>query len=242
MSLFKSKPMRLSITTASVLLLMSFVFSNKVSISAHDISAQNDIVPATIEPLFTEAEHDFVQEGEASWYGEEFHNRPTASGETFDMNGFTAAHKTLPFGSLVVVTNKVTGKSVLVKINDRGPFVRKRIIDLSKKAAVSLGGSLFKIQIEAYTPGSFSTSQDDGNVLVFTDKSEAVTVKNSATRDIETHANFGVAMARLAQLAKANEQKRYSLKPMWQENGDKDVVRYVITSVETTQPTLPVLF
>jgi rare lipoprotein A (peptidoglycan hydrolase) len=81
MILFKSKSMRLSVSIASVLLLMSFVFSNKVSITAHDISAQKEIVPTKPEPLFTDAEHDFVQVGEASWYGAEFHNRPTASGE-----------------------------------------------------------------------------------------------------------------------------------------------------------------
>ncbi len=242
MILFKSKSMRLSVSIASVLLLMSFVFSNKVSITAHDISAQQEIVPTKPEPLFTDAEHDFVQVGEASWYGAEFHNRPTASGEMFDMNGLTAAHKTLPFGSLVVVTNNVTGNSVLVKINDRGPFVRKRIIDLSQKAASILGGSLFKIQIEAYTPGSFASTDENDKVLVFSDKSEALLVNNSSTRDIETHANFGVAMARLSQLSKANEHKKYSLKPMWQDNGSRDVVRYVITTIETSQPTLPELF
>lgn len=242
MSLFKSKSMRLSVSIASVLLLMSFVFSNKVSISAHDISTHNDIVPTRTEPLFTDAEHDFIQQGEASWYGAEFHNRTTASGEIFDMNGLTAAHKTLPFGSLVVVTNSVTGNSVLVKINDRGPFVRKRIIDLSQKAASILGGSLYKIQIEAYTPGSFATADEDGKVLVFSDKSEALIVKNSSTRDVETHANFGTAMSRLTQLSKANEHKKYSLKPMWQENASRDVIRYVITTIETSQPTLPDLF
>jgi rare lipoprotein A len=77
--------------------------------------------------------------GVASYYGRRFHGRPTASGERFDMNGLTAAHRTLPFGSKVRVTNPRTGKSVVVRINDRGPFARKRTIDLSRAAAEEIG-------------------------------------------------------------------------------------------------------
>lgn len=78
-------------------------------------------------------------QGMASWYGQQFHGRPTASGEPFDMNGFTAAHKTLPFGTRVRVTHQETKKSVVVRITDRGPFVRGRVIDLSYGAAKDLG-------------------------------------------------------------------------------------------------------
>ena len=74
-------------------------------------------------------------EGKASWYGPGLNGNKTANGETFDMYGMTAAHKKLPFGSIVVVTNRENGKSVVVRINDRGPFVRGRIIDLSYGAA-----------------------------------------------------------------------------------------------------------
>ncbi len=81
----------------------------------------------------------YREEGYASWYGEEFHGRPTASGELFDMYKFTAAHRSLPFGTLVLVKNKKNGKKVVVRINDRGPFVEGRIIDLSYAAAKSLG-------------------------------------------------------------------------------------------------------
>lgn len=77
----------------------------------------------------------FVEEGRASWYGGKFHGRKTASGETYNMYGMTAAHKTLPLGTMVRVTNKQNGKSVVVRINDRGPFVHGRIIDLSYTAA-----------------------------------------------------------------------------------------------------------
>lgn len=81
----------------------------------------------------------FVQQGTASWYGPDFHGKLTSNGEVYNMNSLTAAHKTLPFGSVVRVTHQVTGKSVVVRINDRGPFVNDRVIDLSYDAAEELG-------------------------------------------------------------------------------------------------------
>lgn len=79
--------------------------------------------------------------GIASWYGGRFHGRKTASGEAFDMEALTAAHPKLPFGSWVRVHNPVNGLSVDVRINDRGPFIKRRIIDLSRAAARALGVS-----------------------------------------------------------------------------------------------------
>jgi rare lipoprotein A len=76
--------------------------------------------------------------GKASYYAEKFHGRKTANGETFDMNALTAAHRSLPFGTICRVTNLSNQKTVNVKINDRGPFIEGRIIDLSKGAARSL--------------------------------------------------------------------------------------------------------
>lgn len=81
----------------------------------------------------------FLAEGAASYYGKRFHGRKTASGERFDMHQFTAAHKKLPFGSRVRVTNLHNNRSVVVTINDRGPYSKKRIIDLSKAAAKRIG-------------------------------------------------------------------------------------------------------
>ena len=79
------------------------------------------------------------QSGIASWYGPGFHGRKTANGETFNMDGLTAAHRWLPFGSWVRVQNMVNGRSIDVRINDRGPFIKQRIIDLSRAAAKALG-------------------------------------------------------------------------------------------------------
>lgn len=81
----------------------------------------------------------FKQTGLASWYGRKFHGRKTASGETFNMNAMTAAHRSLPFNCYVKVTNKSNGKSVVVKVNDRGPFHGNRVLDLSYGAAKEIG-------------------------------------------------------------------------------------------------------
>ncbi len=82
---------------------------------------------------------DSQLEGIASYYAEEFHGRTTANGETYDMHALTAAHRTLPFNSKVRVTNRENGKSVVVRINDRGPFKGDRVIDLSLAAAKAIG-------------------------------------------------------------------------------------------------------
>jgi len=80
-----------------------------------------------------------VSSGVVSWYGGKFHGRKTASGERYDKNELTAAHKTLPFGTKVKVTNTRNGKSVVVEINDRGPFVKSRVLDLSQAAFSEIG-------------------------------------------------------------------------------------------------------
>jgi rare lipoprotein A len=82
---------------------------------------------------------NYEETGQASWYGPGFHGRPTATGERFDENALTAAHKTLPLPGLVEVTNLANGRSAILRLNDRGPFVDDRIIDLSRGAATELG-------------------------------------------------------------------------------------------------------
>ena len=101
-------------------------------------------------------EKNFSQTGRASWYGPGFHGKKTSSGERFDMNALTAAHRTLPIPSYARVTNLANGKTIVVRINDRGPFHGKRVLDLSKGAAKALGfiqqGST-NVRIEALTAG-----------------------------------------------------------------------------------------
>ncbi|GAB4329220.1 MAG: hypothetical protein Kow0037_04170 [Calditrichia bacterium] len=92
-----------------------------------------------------------ILEGLASYYGKDFHGKPTASGEIFDMYALTAAHKTLPLGTICRVTNLANHKSVIVKINDRGPFVPGRILDLSYGAAQKLNAladGVIRVKIE----------------------------------------------------------------------------------------------
>lgn len=89
--------------------------------------------------MFVSCSKAVYESGKASYYADKFEGRPTASGATFHQRKLTAAHKTLPFGTKVKVVNLTNGKSVKVRINDRGPFVQGRIIDLSKKAADKIG-------------------------------------------------------------------------------------------------------
>jgi rare lipoprotein A len=109
-----------------------------VSASHREPPGQRDPFPGFAKPKLNDARGSQVKPvevGVASWYGRQFHGKLTASGKTFDQMEMTAAHQTLPFGSRVRVTNLANGKSVEVEINDRGPFVEDRIIDLSVAAA-----------------------------------------------------------------------------------------------------------
>jgi len=107
------------------------------------------------------------ERGYASWYGKELHGERVSSGETFDMYALTAAHRTIPFNTLVKVTNLKNGKSVVVRINDRGPYNQGRIIDLSYKAALELGmtsGGSAEVQLEVM--GQSNQSYDRGVTTV----------------------------------------------------------------------------
>jgi rare lipoprotein A len=111
-------------------------------------------------PLPTSPTNAF-QKGYASWYGPGFQGRRTANGEKYDMHDLTAAHPTLPFGTRVAVRNPRTGRSVVVRINDRGPYARSRVIDLSYAAARAVGvsgpGTAY---VELYPLGTGQTGQD----------------------------------------------------------------------------------
>ncbi len=125
------------------------------------------------EPL--QSHEGFSQTGVASWYGSDFHGKKTSNGETYDMNAMTAAHKTLPLGVYVKVYNRQNGREAIVRVNDRGPFVKGRIIDLSYAAAKKLGVDIAgtaPVRIEAlgYSAGTGGykepASYDSGNYTV----------------------------------------------------------------------------
>jgi rare lipoprotein A len=110
---------------------------------------------ATAPAVFT------LESGLASWYGGKFQGRLTSSGEVFDTNQMTAAHKHLPFGTLVKVVNLDNNKSTVVRVNDRGPFVDGRVIDLSRAAAeridmVGTGVARVSLEVLAFPPGSYA--------------------------------------------------------------------------------------
>ncbi|MFL5745807.1 MAG: septal ring lytic transglycosylase RlpA family protein [Niastella sp.] len=97
------------------------------------------VFTATVLLLFSSCARKITETGRGSYYADKFEGRPTASGEKFNQGKMTAAHRTLPFGTKVKVTNVANGRSVTVTVNDRGPFAAGRIIDVSKKAANKLG-------------------------------------------------------------------------------------------------------
>ncbi len=133
-------------------LLFAIVLTNLISLKQNaDLFAKTrDVNP------------DFVQEGVASWYGPGFQGRKTANGERFNTHEMTAAHKTLPFNTLIKVTNLNNGVSTVVRINDRGPFIRGRIIDLSNAAKneIQMGG-LADVRIEVYDPEEVAAEEEE---------------------------------------------------------------------------------
>ncbi len=116
----------------------SLALSSSLMANNNQLSNDEDVLER-LTAVASNSVSKFKQTGLASWYGRQFHGRKTASGETFDMNGLTAAHRSLPLNCYVKVTNKTNGKSVVVKVNDRGPFSGNRVMDLSYGAAKQLG-------------------------------------------------------------------------------------------------------
>jgi rare lipoprotein A len=116
--------------------------------SATDVTPDAQTKPQTVKP------RRWFEIGQASWYGRKFQGRKTAAGETYDMNGLTCAHRTLPLGSWIRVTNLKNRKSVFVRVNDRGPVPSNRIVDLSFGAAQRVGLlGIGKVKLESVRNG-----------------------------------------------------------------------------------------
>lgn len=131
-----------------------------------------------------------VEVGLASWYGPPYHNRQAADGSIFDQNALTAAHRELPMGSTVRVTNLATNQSVVAKITDRGPFVEGRTLDLSLAAAKEIGvyrAGVARVKIEVFAhPGSDPEGRWCVQVGAFLDQADAVQTKNDLLRRYPT--------------------------------------------------------
>jgi rare lipoprotein A len=129
--------------------------------------------------------YSFQQEGLASWYGGKFQGRRTASGEVFDTAKLTAAHQSLPFGTLVKVINLENGKTTVVRINDRGPFVSGRIIDLSRAAAAAIGMTgkgVTRVRIEVLPPDSVEGAQGTALAAIYSIQVGAFRTLDNAER------------------------------------------------------------
>lgn len=138
-----------------------------------------------------------MQYGKASYYADYFHGRTTANGETFDMNDISAAHKTLPFNTVVKVTNLNNNKNILVRINDRGPYINGRIIDLSKGAGEELGmidNGVIKCKVEVVqTPEEYKLSQQYQYVSNQKQLAELIAlIDNSATQRFSLSSKKGL--------------------------------------------------
>jgi rare lipoprotein A len=111
------------------------------------------VLPREAPTLYPETVPSFLQVGMASWYGDRFKRRPTASGEPFDPKALTAAHRSLPLATVARVTNLNNGRRILVRINDRGPYAGGRVLDLSRAAAQQLGmkaDGVARVRIEVF--------------------------------------------------------------------------------------------
>jgi rare lipoprotein A len=125
-----------------ILLLMACVPKHRIPVERRTIPPEKKEVMKEKKPSFEKVEKmesKEVQYGVASWYGKDFHGKSTSSGEIYDMHQLTCAHNTLPLGTVVMVTNLENGRSLELKVNDRGPFIKERIIDVSYAAAQILG-------------------------------------------------------------------------------------------------------
>lgn len=129
----RTKYILLFLLGGKIIFLMLFLLIN-----SENNATENNLKFAEVENLvdFTFEEVGIVK---ATWYGNQFHGRLTASGEVFDQYALTAAHRTLPFGTILKLVNEENGSSVIIKINDRGPVSKRLDLDLSKQAAIDLG-------------------------------------------------------------------------------------------------------
>jgi rare lipoprotein A len=143
-------------------------------------------------PVIIPQSSNVSQTGLASWYGPRFHGKRTANGEVYNQHALTAAHKTLPLGSRAVVTNLNTGQSIEVRINDRGPFIKGRVIDLSQAAARLvgvLGPGVAPVKVEVLSPEGRQIAQDVIPPSAYavllassTDEAEAIAVMNEVSQ------------------------------------------------------------
>lgn len=173
---------RIAIFVVVVVLVMSV----SLLVQAHDaptpVVEAAEVVTPDPAPVVEELEMSDVPDGLASWYGADFHGRRTASGARYDMNELTAAHKTLPFGTLLRVVNEQTGKAVLVEVTDRGPFIKRRVVDLSRAAAKFLNVSVSPVAVDAIRKDDILRfyENNDSTSMVFSTDFKPLAIRKQA--------------------------------------------------------------
>lgn len=189
---------------AVFVVVMAIIMSISLLVQAHDapeaaLAAPRPVERAEVapEPLAMAA----VADGLASWYGGAFHGRRTASGRVYDMDAFTAAHKTLPFGTLLRVRNVETGKVAIVEVTDRGPFIRRRVVDLSRAAARFLGVSVTPVEVDAISKDDIIKvlSADNAPALVLDAEMQPATIAPEHLVPVKVEPSLRQAMTNLAE-------------------------------------------
>ncbi len=179
------------------------VSAEETTQDAHSKVAQQNVSPVALSDYDIASDFLLTVNGTASYYGKRFHNRRTASGEIYDMYEYSAAHKRLPFGTILKVTNKLNGKSTLVRINDRGPYVRNRILDLSYKSAKAIDGlGLPKIALEGFIPGKVTVPDDDKYYFAYSIYESPICVPAGKVEIISHFTTFHDAVTEYKELLK----------------------------------------
>jgi rare lipoprotein A len=162
--------------------------SEKKEVKKEAIKEEKLFPGARLEAKIEKMETKEVQYGIASWYGEEFHGRSTSSGEVYDMYQLTCAHNTLPLGTIVMVTNLENGRSLELKVNDRGPFVKERILDVSYAASQMLGmweKGTAPVKVEVIVPGIEPVQRFTLQVGSFADENNAQKLVEQLRKNFE---------------------------------------------------------
>lgn len=193
----------------------AYTAGGKLSSKPQVINSQKVGRPYKIEGRwYVPARQDnYNQIGTASWYGPNFHGRPTANGEVFDQNALSAAHPTLPLPSYVKVTNLDNGRQAVVRVNDRGPFARDRILDLSKRSAEELGfinQGTARVRVEYLGPKSHELGKPWLYTAALENRSGVVGTQADATqRSVNLNpSSFFVQAAAFAETRRAEKARR----------------------------------
>ncbi|MDP6573596.1 MAG: septal ring lytic transglycosylase RlpA family protein [Rhodospirillales bacterium] len=165
---------------------------------------------------YPSVDYDYDETGIASWYGAKFHGRPTANGEIYDMNGLSAAHRTLPLPSIVRVTNLDNGRSLVVRVNDRGPFARGRIVDASRRSAQLLGferAGTAKVRVQILARESRILAARLNGEVTLADVGTPITVARLPKAPVTSQALEPVPGAKAAPAPKENAADRVAIRP-----------------------------